>query len=98
MGFAHDLHFDQSIGAGNLRVMNKHILGGCLLVLSLTSCTMPGLQIREVYWGKQILERSLFDRTITYDGQGNPVFDERGPLFVPPPAPDPDAPDVDDGP
>jgi hypothetical protein len=64
------------------------LVAGVLLAQMLAGCTMPGLQVREVYWGKQILERSLFDRTITHDALGNPVFDERGPLFVPPPAPE----------
>ena len=55
---------------------------------AVTSCTMPGFAIREVYWGREFLERTLFQRGVHHDGLGDPVFDQRGPLFGRAPEPD----------
>ena len=77
--------------------IKSKIVAGALLAQMLAGCS--GFALREDYWGREFLERSLFQRGITHDELGNPDFDQREPLFGPAPEREDDSEDeADEGP
>ena len=78
--------------------IKSNFVAGALLAQMLAGCSMPGFALREDYWGREFLERNLFQRGITHDELGNPDFDQRGPLFGPAPERESDEDDADEGP